>query len=166
MFQGTAKIAISRLTSISARLLTTGAVAFLFLHSAAADPEQDARLMSRPLLTQNGQLFVIQFTPKARRVDVLTAGKSVATLDPSSIKIFGRVYPIDGSPRDLKIEWKSGHFQIAEPIEANVPIELEVSDKATAKSETFRFDKSSPQQNQKTPKGSDTPTQSIPVSPR
>src|ERR1035437_729989 len=68
---------------------------------AHADPEQDAILMGRPLLRQNGKLFVIQFAPKARRVDILTAGKSVATLDPSSVKIFGRVFPIGGSPHDL-----------------------------------------------------------------
>ena len=110
---------------------------------AHADPEQDAILMGRPLLRQNGKLFVIQFAPKARRVDILTAGKSVATLDPSSVKIFGRVFPIGGSPHDLKMTWSEGHFNISEPIDASVPVEFEVSDKVTAKTETFRFDKSS-----------------------
>lgn len=104
----------------------------------------EASLMSRPFLTQNGQLFVIQFTPKSRRVDVLAAGKSIATLDPSSVRVFGRVYPRGGNPRDLSITWSSGFFKISDPIEDSTPIELEVSDRATSKSETFRFDKYSP----------------------
>ena len=102
--------------------------------------EDENRMMSRPLLVQNGKLFVVQFAPKAKRFDILAAGNSVATLDPSQIEIFGRVFPIRGEPRDMKIVWLKGHFQAIEPTADSQPVEIEVTDKVKSQTETFRFE--------------------------
>lgn len=123
-------------------LLFVGIAMLLTGKLEAADSEDDAARMSRPLLKQNGQLFVVQFAPGSRRLDVFAAGKSVATLDPSQITVFGRVYPLKGQPRELKIVWEDGHYQVAEPVENSTPIEVEVARKVDdQKRETFRFDK-------------------------
>jgi hypothetical protein len=101
--------------------------------------EDENRMMSRPLIVQNGKLFVIQFAPKAKRFDVLAAGNTVATLDPSQIGIFGRTYPVRGQPRDLRIVWLKGHFEVSDPIPDSQPIEINVRDKTNAQTETFHF---------------------------
>jgi hypothetical protein len=129
-------------------LVLTALIAVLFLFWARMVPgqtsEDENRMMSRPLLTQNGQLFAIQFSPKARRFDVLTAGYPALSLDPSRVKIFGRVFPAVGEPRDLRIVWLDGHFKIADPIDNSRPVEIEVTDAKSLKTETFRFSKSTP----------------------
>ena len=145
-------------------VVITAALGLLIANFSRGDTEDEAREMSRPLLTQNGKLFVLRLSPQSRRLDILTAGKTALVLDPSAITVFGKVFPVSGEPREFKVGWLSGHFQISEPIDASAPIELEVSDSVSSKTETFRFDSSTP--SGATPASQRKNTLPIPVNPR
>jgi hypothetical protein len=130
---------IRRIPSLSLALLASLATFALSSQGLADALAEEAQLRGRPILTQSGQLFVIQLSPKDRSLSVKAVGNEVASLDPSRIKIFGRVYPKGRTSRDLKVAWINGRYQIFDPESLASPVEIEVTDKQNEKSETFQF---------------------------
>ncbi len=117
-------------------------ILFLVIRGLSNPIEDEAQLRGRPTYRQSGQLFVVEFIPGDRRINVLTAGKPVASLDAERVVILGKVIPKRAKARNLKIEWQNNYFEIVEPIVPESEIEIKVSEKLQPQnSETFRFEK-------------------------
>ncbi len=117
-------------------------ILFLVVRGLSNPIEDEAQLTGRPTYRQSGQLFVVELIPGERRINVLTAGKPVASLDAERVVLLGRVIPKRAKARNLKIEWQNNYFEIDEPIVPESEIEIKVSEKLEPqKSETFRFEK-------------------------
>ena len=119
-------------------------VLILWAHVSIGQTVDDLLLDNQPSITQAGQLFVIQFSPRGRQLDVKFAGEPAISIDPSKVIVFGRVYPAKGQAHDFKIAWMDGHFQIAEPIDLAKKIEFTINDIRTKKTETFQIDNLGP----------------------
>jgi hypothetical protein len=94
---------------------------------------------ARPVLGKSGQVFTLKITPQSRRLDIALAGKPAVALDPKSLTVFGKVYPIKGEAQNLRIESRAGHFEILDQVDPESTIEIEVKDKTTNKTETLRL---------------------------
>jgi hypothetical protein len=121
------------------------AVAVFLLWGKSAAQQQPAfeveeQLMARPTLWQAGQLFTVGLSPEGRSLDVKIAGNEALVLGPDRVEVSGRIVPQSGEPRDLGIEWREGRYEISEPVPGDAPLEVEVRDRSTAKSEAFRFE--------------------------
>jgi hypothetical protein len=90
---------------------------------------------SRPTMGSTGQLFTITITPKSRKLEISLAGKSAASLDPEKLIVLGKVFPVKGEPKALRIQTSEGHFELMDPIAPDSSLEFDVTDKASKKSE-------------------------------
>lgn len=111
------------------------------LARAMSPTEEDS---TRPSIGRSGELFTIQFAPASRSVTVGLAGKPAMTLDSSRVTIFGRVIPLKGETKQLKIVPVESHFEIVDEIQPNDPIEIEIKDKKSKKSEKFKIEHRQP----------------------
>jgi hypothetical protein len=94
---------------------------------------------SRPLIHQAGEIFVVRIAPGTSLFDVVAVGKPIVVLDPTKIEVFGRVFELDGRRRQFAIRWRNGYYEIAEPVDSRLKMEIEVVEPSTQKSETFEF---------------------------
>jgi hypothetical protein len=94
---------------------------------------------ARPVLGKTGEVFSLKITPGSRRLDITLAGTPAATLDPEKLSVFGKIYPLKGESKTLRIEARNGYFEILDKIEDKATIEIEVKDKSTSKTETLRL---------------------------
>ena len=94
---------------------------------------------SRPDLHQAGEIFVVTISPTTSQIDVFAAGLPLAKMDPSKIEVLGHQIDLSNHRREFALRWRNGSYQIAEPIDSTLKIELEVFDKRTDRSENFEF---------------------------
>jgi hypothetical protein len=111
---------------------------FQFGNFAHAGPDDDA-MMGRPTYEKNGQLFVVQFSPGNKRVDIKFAGDPMASVSKKDITVLGHVFSFSGESRDVSVDWVDNHFQIRDSLEPTAHLDLEIRDRKTFKSETFHF---------------------------
>ncbi len=122
------------------------ALAFIFLFallltsvsSKAMSPVEDDS--TRPTIGRAGELFTIQFTPGSRKLTVGLAGKPALTVDSRKVTIFGRVLATKGETKSLTIVPVESHFEITGEMPEATPLEFEVKDTKTKKSEKFRLE--------------------------
>lgn len=110
----------------------------LLAEHVSAGPDDDA-MMGRPTFGENGQIFVVQFSPEGRRIDINLTGNPVATIDPNDITVLGHVFPFSGKSRELNLVWFDNHYQIRDQLGPSDHIDIEVKDRKTKKVETFHF---------------------------
>lgn len=109
--------------------------------NAMSPTEDDA---TRPSIGRAGELFTIQFTPGSKSITVGLAGKPAMTLDSSRVTIFGKVYPLKGQAKQLKIVPVESHFEIVDELQPNEPVEFEVKDTKSKKTEKFKIEHHQP----------------------
>lgn len=114
-------------------------VSILLFQIAALNAQEISDDPARPSLGKTGEVFSLKITPQSRRLDIAFAGTPAVTLDPERLTVLGRVYPAEGQSKQLRIEARSGYFEILDKIDAKSTIEIEVKDSATNKSETLRL---------------------------
>lgn len=111
----------------------------VFIAGAQAQTED---LNARDPRLNEGKLFTVTFTPKAKKIAVSLAGKPQAELGPDRVVVFGREIRSNGEARTLTVKPSAEGFEIVEPVDANQPVEIEVRDRQNSKKkETFRFGK-------------------------
>lgn len=115
----------------------------LLAEKASAGPDDDA-MMGRPTFGENGKIFVVEFSPEGRRIDINLTGNPVATIDPDSVTVLGKVYPNSGKSHELNLVWLDNHYQIRDQLRPSDHIDIKVKDRRTEKVETFHFNNPHP----------------------
>lgn len=129
----------SELRLITSFLLMTAVALLIVFVTQKSNGQGIDTDSSRPLIHQSGQLFTVRFAPSGSRFDVIAVGKPFIVLDPSKIEVFGRVIDLEGRRREFSIRWRRGYYEIAEPIDSRLKLEIEVIQPSTKQSETFDF---------------------------
>jgi hypothetical protein len=112
----------------------------LLLLPRGASGEPDDLDPARPQLGNQGEIFVLQFSPGNRRLTVDLAGKPAAILDLADIEVSGRALFESGEEKALRLKSVDRYFEILDP-PIHVPAQLEftVKDHRRKKTQTVRF---------------------------
>lgn len=113
-----------------------GLFASLVLSSAHAQKEDVSH--KGPQLNE-GQMFVVKFTPASKTVEVRLAGAPSAILGPDRIEVFGREIR-SGKTQTLTVKPVGQAFEIVEKLDSQTPVEIDIRDKSNQKKETFKFE--------------------------
>lgn len=132
----------TRATVLVITIFCTALLSMSLSRALAMSPTEDDA--TRPSIGRAGELFTIQFTPANRSLSVGLAGKPAMTLDSSKVTIFGRVVPLKGESKQLKIVPVESHFEIVDELQPNEPIEFEIKDKKSKKTEKFKIEHRQP----------------------
>jgi hypothetical protein len=106
--------------------------------AVAMSPDVDDSI--QPTIGRAGELFTIQFTPASRKLTVGLAGKPALTIDSRKVSLLGRVVSDKGEAKSLTIVPVESHFEITDEVPEATPLEFEIKDTKTKKSEKFRLE--------------------------
>lgn len=113
-------------------------ILLLSLRVVFAGPESDDP--ARPALGKTGQIFTLKFVQASKRLTVSFVDKPMVTAGPDRIIVVGRQSPKEGEAKSLKISSHENVFEILDTIDPNSPVEIEVRDRSSNKSEKFKFE--------------------------
>jgi hypothetical protein len=137
-----AKMNTAKIKTLSILALLTCVIALAATKGFAMSPVEDDS--TRPSIGRSGELFTLQFSPGKRSITIGLAGKPALTMDSARVTVFGRVFPVKGEPKALKIVPVESHFEIVDELQPHDSIELEIKDHKTKKSEKFKIDHHQP----------------------
>ncbi len=112
-------------------------IAFLFSFSLHA--QEVANDPARPTIGAAGQIFTVKITPKIRRIEVSFVESPLVTLDPEQLTIRGKIIPLQGKSRNLKLATRGKHVELLEPLTSGSRLELQIEEKGSKKSETLQI---------------------------
>ena len=114
-------------------------IALIFgLSRATAGPETDDP--ARPTLGKTGQIFTLQFVPKAKRLTVRFVDQPLVSVGPARVVVRGRLFPAEGQAQELNVHPLGDSFEILDRIDPNSALEFEVRDLRSNQTEKLKLE--------------------------